>query len=369
MPVSLNSNLPGDAKSCTKGLCANPSAGCLDRLSKTLNIGLINNMANGALEATERQFLSLLDSASEGFSINLSLYSLPGVPRSEAGERHIQTYYSSTETLGDSSLDALIVTGREPLTPNLRDEPYWESFTKVLEWAQENTHSTIWSCLAAHAAVLHLDDISRIKNNHKLSGVFDCDQLSEHPLTSGTPARFNLPHSRWNGLPENALAARGYKVLTRSADAGVDTFVKQQKSLFVFFQGHPEYESNTLLLEYRRDVGRYLRSETDMYPLMPRSYFDEQTANALAALQEQAMTCRREELLAEVSKVLSETSIENTWHSTAAAIYRNWLLFIAAQKKLQLKRRVAPLDTPRMAAPLPVLETAANVFVTVEGLA
>ena len=51
-------------------------------------------------------------------------------------------------------------------------------------------------------------------------------------------------------------------MLTRSADAGVDTFIKQRKKLFVFFQGHPEYESDTLLREYRRDMGRYFRGET-----------------------------------------------------------------------------------------------------------
>ena len=55
-------------------------------------------------------------------------------------------------------------------------------------------------------------------------------------------------------------------MLTRTADAGVDTFIKQQKSLFVFFQGHPEYESDTLLREYRRDVGRYIKGETATYP-------------------------------------------------------------------------------------------------------
>ena len=369
MPVSLNSTLPGDPKSCTKGLCANPSADCLDRLSKTLNIGLINNMANGAIEATERQFLSLLDSASEGFSINLSLYSLPGVPRSEAGEQHIRTFYSSTENLWNTSLDGLIVTGREPLTPNLRDEPYWESFTKVLEWARDNTHSTIWSCLAAHAAVLHLDGVSRIRSQHKHFGIFECEQLSDHTLTSGAPSRFKLPHSRWNGLSEDELTACGYKVLTRSADAGVDTFVKQQKSLFVFFQGHPEYESNTLLLEYRRDVGRYLRGETDIYPLMPRSYFDPQTANALAALQEQALSCRQPELLTDVSNVLAETSIEDTWHSTATSIYRNWLQYMAAQKKLQLKNSAATLAATRMTNPASVLSAGASMLVRVESLA
>jgi homoserine O-succinyltransferase len=330
---------------------------------------LINNMPDGALEATERQFLSLLDSASEGFSVNLSFYSLPGVPRGEAGQRHIGTGYSSAENLWGASLDGLIVTGREPLMPSLRDEPYWKSFTRVLEWAQSNTHSTIWSCLAAHAAVLHLDGVSRIRSQRKHCGIFDCEQLSDHALTLGTPSQFKLPHSRWNGLSEADLAACGYNVLTRSADTGVDTFVKQEKSLFVFFQGHPEYESNTLLLEYRRDVGRYLRGETDTYPLMPRSYFDPQTASTLAALQEQAFSRRRPELLADVSNALADTSIESTWRSTAACIYRNWLHYMAAQKRLQLKNNVLALAAAGIAGPAPVLSGAAGVFVSVEGVA
>ena len=61
--------------------------------------------------------------------------------------------------------------------------------------------------------------------------------------------------------------------------------MKQQKTLFVFFQGHPEYESDTLLREYRRDIGRYFKGETDRYPSMPRSYFDCDTVNALTALR------------------------------------------------------------------------------------
>jgi homoserine O-succinyltransferase len=53
-----------------------------------------------------------------------------------------------------------------------------------------------------------------------------------------------MPHSRWNEIPEEALLACGYRVLTRSEDAGVDAFVKQRNSLFVFFQGHPEYDAD-----------------------------------------------------------------------------------------------------------------------------
>jgi homoserine O-succinyltransferase/O-acetyltransferase len=50
----------------------------------------------------------------------------------------------------------------------------------------------------------------------------------------------------------DALGDSGYFVLTQSAEGGVDTFVKKKKqSLFVHFQGHPEYGAETLLKEYR----------------------------------------------------------------------------------------------------------------------
>jgi homoserine O-succinyltransferase/O-acetyltransferase len=314
-----------------------PSAESHDRSSRCLTIGLINNMPDGALEATERQFISLLGAASDGMSIRLLLYSLPEVPRNEFGARRIRTFYASVENLRNTNLDGLIVTGREPMTPNLADEPYWESFTEVVEWARDNTYSTVWSCLAAHAALLHMDGIGRIKSKNKHFGIFECARVSDHGLTADAPSCFTLPHSRWNGIPENQLTRCGYSVLTRAADAGVDTFIKQHKSLFVFFQGHPEYESNTLLLEYRRDVVRYLRGEINTYPLIPKRYFDQSTVAALAALQNEARFHPSEGLLAEFSTRLAEIKIENTWHSTAACIYRNWLEYMCTQKQLRMK--------------------------------
>jgi homoserine O-succinyltransferase/O-acetyltransferase len=299
-----------------------------------ITIGLMNNMPDGALEATESQFISLLGSASEGISISLSLFSMPGVPRSEAGARHINNFYTSAEKLGEFELDGLIVTGREPLASNLADEPYWESFKAIVDWAQNSTYSTIWSCLAAHAAVQHMDGIMRVKSHRKQCGVFECNRISDHFLTEGTPRRFQMPHSRWNGLPEEELVDRGYRVLTRTEDAGVDAFCKHDRSLFVFFQGHPEYEASTLLSEYRRDVARYFRGESAYYPLMPRGYFDPATVAKLTALEQEVATNRSGVLHEEISAILDSIAIANSWRSTAVCIYRNWLQHIAAQKSL-----------------------------------
>ena len=355
MSASLNTTpFNYDLQRCTKGLCQNPSVQCLERPSKSITIGLVNNMSDGALEATERQFLSLLNSASDGLSIQLSLYSLPNIPRNEFGASHVIRHYSSVEDLWNTQLDGLIVTGREPLTPNLEDEAYWKSFTKVLDWARENTYSTIWSCLAAHAATQYLDGISRIRNGNKRCGVFECARLSDHPLIADTPSSFMLPHSRWNGLPEDELMRCGYRVLTRSADAGVDTFIKHCRSMFVFFQGHPEYEYNTLLLEYRRDVTRYLKGETNVHPLIPRGYFDSDTVAALTVLQEEAISSRREDLVIELSGILENINIESTWHATAVRIFGNWLRYICAQKKRRSAGK-ATVETQGVDALMPQL--------------
>ena len=231
--------------------------------AKCIDIGLINNMPSGALEATERQFRAQLDAAADGILVRLTFYALPHVPRTVLGQRHVSKFYSDIRELWDSHLDGLIVTGTEPRSLDLRDEPYWGELTGLMEWAERHTHSAVWSCLAAHAAVLHADGIRRRRLSDKRCGVFECERVCDHPLTASVPAKWQMPHSRWNELPEDALMTSGYRVLTRSEDAGVDTFIKQRKTLSIFFQGHPEYEADTLLREYRRDIGRFLRGETD----------------------------------------------------------------------------------------------------------
>jgi homoserine O-succinyltransferase len=112
MPVCFNSNqFNEDQWTGAKWPFVKPAATAHSRSNRSISIGLINNMSDGAIGATERQFLSLLDSASDGIEIRLSLYSLPGVPRSESGARYVKNFYSSAENLWNTRLDGLIVTG------------------------------------------------------------------------------------------------------------------------------------------------------------------------------------------------------------------------------------------------------------------
>jgi homoserine O-succinyltransferase/O-acetyltransferase len=315
-----------------------PGGGAAARASSAnrmecLDIGLINNMPDSALMSTERQLFDLLSAAAGRRAIRLHFYTMETTPRSDWGRDYVRRYYRSTDDLLNRSLDGVILTGAEPKAASLRQEPYWASFAQIIDWATENTASSVYSCLAVHGAVLHIDGVERHTLPAKCIGVFAQTKTSDHPLMRGVPATFRTPHARWNEVQEEALANCGYSVLSRSAEAGLDCFVKQQKkSLFVHFQGHPEYGTQSLLGEYRRDMGRFLQGQSQVCPTTPSGYFDTEAEQILTAFRRQALADSRPEVFADFPADQLAKNLVNTWHPTASRIYRNWLSYMASQR-------------------------------------
>jgi homoserine O-succinyltransferase/O-acetyltransferase len=309
------------------------SASGQDSQSRSVRIALINNIPDSALEDTEVQFFELLESAAGDIPVSLKLYSLPKLPHTGAGEKHLSKFYSGIGELLSSRFDGVIMTGTEPRQADLRNEPYWSALTEVLDWAEHNTTSTVLSCLAAHAGVLYSDAIPRHRLADKQFGVFEYKKIRNHALTDGAADTMQIPHSRWNEVRADELAACGYEVLTQSADAGVDLFVRRKKgSLFVHFQGHPEYGTRTLLKEYRRDIKRFLRRERETYPTMPHGYFDSAAAELLSHFQKSVVAQPREELLAKFPEAAVSSAVRGTWQISAAAVYRNWLQLLVSTR-------------------------------------
>ena len=303
------------------------------REARCLEIGLVNNMPDAALEATERQFTDVLGAAADRQLVRLHLFSLPQLPRGEAASSFLRLAYAPTGKLEDAQLDALIVTGTEPRAASLDREPYWAALAQVIDWAEHNTISTIWSCLAAHAAVLHLDGVQRHELEEKCFGVFECEGVREDPLLAGAPSPLCIPHARRNELREGELVSHGYRVLTRSPLVGVDMFAKKWRSLFVFFQGHPEYELDSLAREYRRDVGRFLRGESPSCPPMPRGYFDARGEASLEAFTARARGEPDPGLLALYPENLrASPALADAWRLPAISVFRNWLGYLAERK-------------------------------------
>src|ERR1700731_4346560 len=94
--------------------------------SNCVTIGLVNNMPDPALEATERQFVDLIRAAAASKTIvRLLLFAIPEITRADTTRQDMAGRYRDASALWAAPVDGLIVTGPEPRMKNLKDEPYW----------------------------------------------------------------------------------------------------------------------------------------------------------------------------------------------------------------------------------------------------
>lgn len=307
----------------------------------SLLVGLVNNMPMAAKRATDDQFTDLLAAAAETARITIRFFTL---------ENDASQVENTFHHLHQLQPDALIVTGDEPRRSVMAEEPLWPSLSRLVDWAAENTVSSVWSCMAAHAAVSRLDQIARKRMPQKLSGMFECAAAVDHPLLASVPRRWLVPHSRFNYVDEAELRDKGYTVLSHAPRVGADCFAKQVgDSFFVMLQGHPEYAPDSLFREYRRDIRRFLTGESGIYPEMPENYFDKVTAKKLSKLRDQAHRAPSPRLLAAVYAVFAGAAVP-VHPSPAKQLYANWLSLVAQEKATRALAAQWPLAGERGAA-------------------
>lgn len=292
-----------------------------------LRIGLVNNMRGKGFANSDRQFRKAL--AASGAVLDVQGYAVEGQSGAVPGYREIGAIMADRP-------DGLIITGAEPATADLRAEPFWATLTRLIDRATSRRIPIMFSCLAAHIAVLHQSGIARQRLARKCHGVFGFSVAVRHPLMHGAPARILVPHSRWNGLDEATLATAGYVILSRSSRAGVDRFVHPDAPGCVFLQGHPEYEAGALLGEYRRDVKRYLSGILSHYPTIPANCCDPALLAGLRAFERQVLANNRGEADARLPPLPPGAA---PWRAGSAKFYRNWLESVAAASNRSLLRR------------------------------
>ena len=302
----------------------------------SVHVGLVNNMPDAALRAAELQFARLLKAAAGSLDVRLRLFSLRSIERGEQARSRMAGFYDDAGLLQASNIDALIITGAQPCAVDLRDEPYWAELAHLIDWAGIGTISTLFSGLAADAAVLHLDGITRRPLAAKLSGIYDSVRVEDDPLFFNTAPVLPVPHSRRNDIAQADLAAKGYRVLSRldpkDGNGGqVDIFTREPPghSRFVFFQGHPEYDPGTLGGEYLRDMGRFLHGETAERPVLPQQYFDRATEDRLAEI---AGESHSETNLARYQDIVLGALPRQVWRANTVRLFGNWLTLVAAAK-------------------------------------
>jgi homoserine O-succinyltransferase len=182
------------------------------------------------------------------------------------------------------------------------------------------------SCLSTHALMKFLHRIDRRRLPRKQWGVYSHGVVAPaHPLLRGIDTRFDVPHSRYNTITREQFEEAGFSILIESAEAGVHAAVSDDQSRRIYFQGHPEYDANSLLKEYKREVLRYFNGERDLPPF-PEHYISEQAAAVITRYLADAHSAHaRQAPLPEFPETEVARFLDNTWADTARAIFDNWL--------------------------------------------
>ncbi len=323
MPLIAHTNLPSFDRLKAEGEIVLSKDRANHQVIRELHIGLLNLMPDPALEATERQFFRLIGQSNQIAQFYLHLFTLPSIERGDKAGKHIKEHYQSFDAIKNQGLDALIITGAYVEQADLQQAPFYDELKSVIDWSYKNVTSTLCSCLATHAVMEFRYQQKRQAIGEKCWGVFNHQIVNRtHPLMSGVNSNFNVPHSRFNQITAEQFKQAGIEILVNS-DVGPHLCVSEDLLRIVFFQGHPEYDTISLLKEYKREIVSYLNKSRADYPTFPQNYLNKQHKAILDEYQTKLIT--GEFTLADFPEKLISKTLDNTWHDATRQIISNWI--------------------------------------------
>ncbi len=327
MPIVAHNDLPTFQRLRLEGQTILKPGRARQQTIRELHIGVLNMMPDAALAATERQFFRLVGESNPIAQFYMHPFTLAELPRGKQARAHIERYYDSFEQICSEGLDALIITGANVSHPDLSQETFWEPLRAVLDWAQQNVTSVLCSCLATHAAMQFQHGQKRTALPAKRWGVYPHRVIrTDHPLVNDVNTQFDVPHSRFNNISAGQFREAGLHVLVESGEAGVHLAVSPDGFRVVYFQGHPEYDTVSLLKEYKREVQRFAGGERSNYPAFPEHHFKPREQAILDEYHTRLAAARSAgDPAPEFPEQLVAEHLDNTWHDTAEAIVGNWI--------------------------------------------
>lgn len=247
--------------------------------------------------ATETQLMRKLSNTPLQIQVDLLRTKSHEATHVSAG--HLETFYRTFEDIENEHYDGLIITGAPVELMEFEEVDYWEELCCIMDWSSTHVHSTLHICWGAQAGLYYHYGIQKYRLPKKASGVFEHRLLKpKSPLVRGFDDRFYAVHSRNTDVKiEDVEAVDDLEIVAVSDEVGL-YIVKSVDSRRFFVFGHPEYDTDTLKLEYERDVKRGINPE------IPTNYFpdDDPTRAPL-----------------------------NVWRSQAQLFYTNWLNYYVYQ--------------------------------------
>ena len=279
MSIIKTSLLPTYSRLAQEGYPIMSNERAIHQDMREIHIGFLNLMPDAAVEAAERQFYRLVaEGAGRTMQVHIHPFTLPVFERGDVIREHMKAHYETFEQIAEQGLDGLIITGASEETNPPITDACWKPLQEVMEWSQGNVSSTLCSCFASHAAMHFLYDQTPQWQDQKTWGVFSHrinPEERQHPLVRGMNTRIDVPHSRYNVINHEQFERAGARILIESKEAGVHLATSRDGISLVMMQGHPEYDTISLLKEYRREVQNFTAGTRADYPPAPAHYFPE----------------------------------------------------------------------------------------------
>ena len=182
-------------------------------------------------------------------------------------KEHLEELYITFEdAVKERGFDGLVITGAPVEEKSFRDVWFWEELSGILDYAKKNIVSTLGICWGGLALANYIG-IEKTVFKQKLFGIYPFDNIDRnHRITGDLDDVFMCPQSRHAGITDEVLEAERDKgninLLAHSDEAGYLIFETADKS-FLMHLGHPEYETERLINEYKRDMEK---GRTDVPP-------------------------------------------------------------------------------------------------------
>ncbi|MGI9350927.1 MAG: homoserine O-acetyltransferase/O-succinyltransferase family protein [Rhizobiaceae bacterium] len=214
-------------------------------------IGLLNLMPNK--KVTERQFGKVF----ANFDTRVQLVPLKMATHTSKNcdIQYMQSVYHTISLDILDSMNGLIVTGAPVELLDFVDVNYWSELTRIFEHLRKSNLETLFICWSAQAALKYFYGIEKETLDRKISGVFDQEVLGTGTaVLNGLPYSFPTPVSRNTTIKQDKVLEHPDLQLLASSEMSGPGLVRDTKSPFTYMFNHLEYETDTLHLEYLRDV-------------------------------------------------------------------------------------------------------------------
>lgn len=270
MPIKIPNTLPAKATLENENIFVMSEERASHQDIRPLNIAILNLMPKKI--ETETQLLRLLGNTS--LQVDIELIQTVTHTSKNTSQEHLLNFYTTFDKIKDRKFDGLIITGAPVEQMEFEEVNYWKELCEIMEWSKTNVFSVFHICWGAQAGLHYHYNVNKYPLDDKMFGIFEHKVLvSNHPLLRGFDDTFLVPHSRHTTILQKDIdACDDLITLTTSPISGVHIVAsKDNRQLFV--TGHSEYDRDTLLDEYTRDVKKGL------FIKPPVNYFEENNPN------------------------------------------------------------------------------------------